>query len=532
MFWADQLADKVIERAEKEGRVPNIKCQETPSGGKHIGNLNDVMRAYFVYKSIILREKECEFVHMTDDRDPLKGIPLRLVDLNGVWHNTSEFPDLKKWLGKPLFLVPDPFGCCSSWAEHFTNVWKKGLDGIGVYPMFFSVNKLYKEGKFEPYIKMVFEKRKLVGEIISKWQRTKSKEYIPFDAICPKCKTLSNVDDFDLDKKMVHITCRGKPIKGRKTAGCGFEGWVPWSEGKLQWRFEWPALWGIFNTTYEPFGKDHAEGSWPSGKEIMKRIYEKEPPIPFVYEFFLVDGRKMSASVGNVFIPQDMVKIMEPEAFNYFYTKRPEKQRDFELAHIFRLVDEFDEAERIYFGKSKAEISSPLREENTKRMYEMTMNKIPKEYPNRISYAFAATLMQLMDEDKAIKRLKGLGHVDDKNEALARDRLKRAHYWVTHYAAPEFKIEIISKEEAVREFKELTPNEKNVLTEFASVLDMPEEEQIKKIQEITKTSGVKLKRFFQICYALLLGRDKGPRLVPFIGSLDKNFVKARLRGET
>jgi len=529
MFWADQLADKIIERAEKENKIPNIKCQATPSGGKHIGNLNDVARAFYVYKSIILREKECEFVHTSDDRDPLKGIPTRLIDLNGVWHSSSEFPWLTEWLGKPLFLVPDPFGCCSSWAEHFTKVWIKGLESLSMVPALYSVNDLYKQGKFEPYIKQVFEKRKIVSEIVTKWQKSKSEDYIPFDAICPKCKTLSPIDAFDIENKKVHLKCEGKAIKDKTTHGCGFEGWVPWSEGKLQWRFEWPALWCIFNTTFEPFGKDHAEGSWKSGKEIMKRVFEIEPPIPFVYEFFLVDGKKMSASKGNVYLPQDMIKIMQPEIFNYFYTKRPEKQRDFELGHIFRLIDEFDETEKVYFGKSS--ISSDLREENTKRMYEMCMNKIPKEYPNRINYTFAATLMQFMNEDQAINRLKELGHVDNKNEKTARERLKKAHYWVTHHAAPEFRIEIIQEKQALGLYKDLSPKEKNALSAFSETLNLSEQEQFKKIKQITEEYDIKIKRFFQICYALLIGKDKGPKLLPFISSLDKKFIKTRLKGE-
>ncbi len=529
MFWADQIAEKVIERAEKENKIANIKCQQTPSGGKHIGNLNDVARAYYVYKSIILQNKKCEFVHTTDDRDPLKGIPTRISDLNGIWHNASSFPWLKEWLGKPLYLVPDPFGCCNSWSEHFTKVWMEGLELLGMNPTLYSVNKLYEEGKFEPYIQKVFEKREIVSEIVAKWQTSKSKDYIPFDAICPNCKTLSPIDEFDIENKKVHLKCQGKSIKNKTTEGCGFEGWVPWSQGKLQWRFEWPALWCIFNTTFEPFGKDHAEGSWKSGKEIIKRVFEKEPPIPFVYEFFLVDGKKMSASKGNVYLPQDMEKIMQPEIFNYFYTKRPEKQRDFELSHIYRLVDEFDEVEKVYFGKSS--ISSELREENTKRMYEMCMNKIPNEFPNRINYSFAATLMQFMNEDQAILRLKELGHVDDMNEKLARERLKRAHYWVTHHADSEFKIEILSEKQALNLYADLLPSEKNALSSFAESLDLPEQEQFKQIKQITDEYNIKVKRFFQICYSILIGKDKGPKLLPFIGSLDKEFVKARLKGQ-
>ena len=67
MHWADQLAEKIIARADKEGIVPNVKCEQTPSGAKHIGNLNDVARAFFPCKSVKEKGHEITFVHLTDD---------------------------------------------------------------------------------------------------------------------------------------------------------------------------------------------------------------------------------------------------------------------------------------------------------------------------------------------------------------------------------------------------------------------------------------------------------------------------------
>ncbi|MFH1751123.1 MAG: hypothetical protein ABH863_05580, partial [Candidatus Micrarchaeota archaeon] len=92
MHWADQIADKIIERAHREGAIANVKCQQTPSGAKHIGNLNDVARAFFPYKSVLEKGEKAIFVHTTDDRDPLKDIPLKLPDLEGKMHFTKDLP--------------------------------------------------------------------------------------------------------------------------------------------------------------------------------------------------------------------------------------------------------------------------------------------------------------------------------------------------------------------------------------------------------------------------------------------------------
>ncbi|NYZ74933.1 lysine--tRNA ligase [Candidatus Micrarchaeota archaeon] len=534
MHWADQLAEKIIERSKKEKRTPNVKCQQTPSGGKHIGNLNDVLRAWFPVKSVREHGVDCEFVHTTDDRDPLKDVPAKIADLDSKWHDSKEFPEMGKYLGQPLCRIPDPFGCCDSWSEHFTEIWMRGIYALDVHPELYSVNALYEQGKLEPYVRKVFEKAGEAGKIAAKFQATKSEKYIPFDAICPECGVLTNVNSSDLENKTVHFVCGGKAIKKRKAEGCGYEGEVPWSEGKLQWRFEWPALMGLFHTTFEPFGKDHFEGSWKSVLEIMPKIFELEPPIPFVYEFFLVNGEKMSASKGNVYVVQDLMKLIEPEPFMYFYVKRPEKQRDLDLGRVFQLVDEFDDAERAYFGESTGK--NEAKEENTKRMYELAVSSVPEKAPARVSYSFAAALAQVLDEDAAVAKLRELGHLkgaSKQDEESCRNRLRLAKTWVESFAGDEFKIKVIPAAQAEEKYVLLSDGQKRVLSEFADVMlkGGMEAEQASKAKELCAEHGIATQDFFKAAYAVLLGKEKGPRLIPFANALDKKIVARRFKGE-
>lgn len=530
LHWADQLADKIIERAHREKRVANVKCQQTPSGGKHIGNLNDVLRAYFPYKAVIERGEKCEFVHMSDDRDPLKDIPAKLADLDANWHDSARFPELKKYIGRPLAAVPDPFGCCESYAKHFTTVWMNGLHLLDVKPDLHYTGDVYKQGKFDPYIKMVFEKREQVGKIVADLQATKDTSYIPFDAFCPQCGVLANIDDFDITNKKVHFTCGGKTIKAKKAEGCGYEGWQAWGEGKLQWRFEWPALMSIFHTTFEPFGKDHAEGSWKSVLRIMPEIFNTEPPIPFVYEFFLVNGEKMSASKGNVYIVQDMLKIMEADAFKFYYVKRPEKQRDLDLSKIFQLTDEFDAAEKAYFGKSEERTEN--RDENAKRMYELTIAKPPAKLPQRVAFAFCGQLSQLLSDGDAVAKLKELKHIETKeDEKLCRLRLQVARRWVELYGA-EHKLTVLDKVEASAKKKTLSEAERNALEEFAAALAekeiMDEGKQMEKIREICKAQKIAVADFFSAIYAVLIGKPRGPKLYTLISVIGREKAQSLL----
>ena len=532
LFWADQLAERIIERSRREKRAPNIKCQQTPSGGKHIGNLNEVARSYFPYRSLIEKGVKADFVHTTDDRDPLKSVPKRLADLDGKWHDSAKLKDMSRYLGMPLCKIPDPFGCCSSWSEHFTKVWMDGVHALGMNPILYSVNDLYKKGRFEPFIRMVFERQDMTGEIISKYQKTKSNDYIPFDAICPKCGRLANISSFDLKTKRVGFTCGGKEIKKRKSEGCGYSGEISWSQGKLQWRFEWPALWGIFNTTYEPFGKDHAEGSWISGQEIARRVFDIEPPIPFVYEFFLVNGEKMSASVGNTYIVQDMLRIMEPEIFLYYYTKKPGKQRDLDLENIILLIDDFERSERVYFGKENE--NNQREKANIFRQYVMSRKDIPKAMPKRIPYQFASVISQVISGKdymkQAINILQSTGHLGKKPTKpeldAVRSRLELAGNWIKSYAAPHHKITVQDKP-GPGTIKSLSRNQRAALRELGKRLagkPLKEQELYNTFWDIAKSNNITAPEFFKSAYSVLIDRDQGPRLAPFILALGQKRV--------
>ncbi len=537
LFWADQLADQVQERAKKEKTPAVVRCGQTPSGGKHIGNLNDVVRAYFVYKSLLERGVEAKFIHSSDDRDPLKDVPKRLADLEGNWHDSAKFPELKSFLGKPLCRIPDPFSCCKSWSEHFTKVWAAGLEMLGMKPKIVSNDEYYKSGKFDPYIKMVFERVEAAGKISAKFQQTKSEDYIPFDAICPKCGTLTNISSFDLKTKKVFFTCGGKAIKKKTAEGCGFEGSVPWSEGKLQWRFEWPAQWAIEQTTFEPMGKDHWEGSWKSGEVIAREIFETEPPIPYVYEFFLVDGEKMSASVGNVIIVQDILKVIEPEIFIYFYTKRPSKQRDFSMKEIFRLADEFEDVEKKFFSKEKIEEHERA---NIERSYFMSMEKVLKAPPVRIPYTFASMVAQIVPQEKMLEKalalLKSTGHVSgklsDSDKQAILSRLQAAKFWAENYAPPEYKIKLLDAP-AGEIISKLSTEQKLALHDLEKDLlakKFSEKELYARSMEITKARGLEAKEFFSAAYLVLLGREQGPRLAQFILAVGQEEVARRIEG--
>ncbi|MFC7193404.1 hypothetical protein ACFQL4_00090 [Halosimplex aquaticum] len=70
-FWADEVADAVEARDPEEPIV--IKGGISPSGVPHLGNVNEIMRGYFVAEVLRERGWEVRQVFTTDDRDPAEA---------------------------------------------------------------------------------------------------------------------------------------------------------------------------------------------------------------------------------------------------------------------------------------------------------------------------------------------------------------------------------------------------------------------------------------------------------------------------
>jgi lysyl-tRNA synthetase class 1 len=473
--------------------------------------------------------------------DPMRKVPEKLPDLDGRWHvTTQEQTDAwSKYLGIPYVHVPDIFGCCNSWAEHFEKVWETGCNALGFQTEYYKNSDLYAQGKFLPYMIKALENIELSRELIMKFQSTKTTDYIPLDVICENCgKITARVISFDVKKQTVHYACDTKELAGKYTIkGCGHKGETTFAHCKLPWRFEWPAAWGIFETTHEPFGKEHYEGSWQSGKEIARKLYGFEPPIEHVYEFFLVDGKKMAARSGNAYIIQDMLKLMEPEVFLFFYTKRPGKQRDVSISELFRLVDEFDNTEAAYFGEGKY---SEKELANIKTSYFLSMIDMPAARPVRIPYTFASMIAQSVPRERelehAIALLRSTGHIktelsaEDK-EQIAR-RLKLAAKWATEWAPSEYRIVPLKGMPPKEILDKLTNNQISALHHLGTDLtsrEWTEEQLYARLHDTARQFQLKGVELFSAAYHVLLGRPSGPRLAPFILAIGKDSVAEKFR---
>jgi len=526
VFWADAVAELAIEHAKRNGMtVVTSKSGGSPSGGKHIGNMNDQIRAFFIYDALTRRDVRARLIYTNDDMDPLRTIPPSAPDGEGEWHvfTEQELSTLEKYLGWPYSRIPDVFGCHRSWGEHFNFVIRDGLSRIGILMENYDNSESYASGRFLEVTRLTLSKAMLVRGVLSRFQRNIEKNWVPFHPVCSNCgKITTTALGFDLSNDTVEYECKGRALAGKYIIkGCGHRGFSTLKEGKLPWRLEWVAQWKVFQVNAEPFGKDHYEGSWKSGQALAREIYDIEPPASLVYEFFLVNGEKMSSRKGNAYILHDLLKMLEPEVIKYLYTKRPMMQRNIDLKNLHLLVEEFDRFEESFFKGTSEEAA---------RIYPALFGTVPSKKPLRVSYLLASYAVQFYPIEEAYRSLIRAGVV--KEEACEEDRervlrrLRLAKNWLSTFAdASKYvlkkkpvEVDVSSMKQAFEELKE----------ELSSLKEFKGEGIQNVIYSTAKKHGISSPSFFEKLYMIFIGRGSGPRLGYLLASLGRERVVSRL----
>jgi lysyl-tRNA synthetase class 1 len=527
-FWAEEIADEIEARAPEEPIV--IKGGVSPSGVAHLGNFNEVMRGYFV--AAVLRERgyEVRQVFTSDDRDPLRKLPRKLADTDGniVGLGDVDAGALGRNLGKPYTDIPDPFGESESYAAHFATLLQADARRLDIPVEMLSNTEMYESGAFDDVVAHVLEHADTAREVLSEYQAKVDEDYVPFNPICADCgKITETVTSVDLDAGTVEYVCTDMTVGDNTIEGCGHEGTATFREGKLPWRFEWPAQWQVLGVDFEPFGKDHAEGSWPSGQDIARTVLGIEPPEPMVYEWFTLNGEALSSSAGNIVTVPEILDLLEPEVLRYFFALNPRKARDLDISRLDQLVDDFDRFERAYFGDVDDETLSAFAE----RAYPFVVDEVREERV-RLPYTFAAVLGMTDDRDLRIEMARNEEYFDDDTpewaieEAL--ERVDRARAWAERLDN-EYNYRIQEDLPDV----DLADNVAAALSELADfVAEGHDGEAIQgEMYETARRHDIEVGDFFEAGYLLFFDQPQGPRLGEFLGELDTEFVVKRLRRE-
>ncbi|MEW6070307.1 MAG: lysine--tRNA ligase [Candidatus Thermoplasmatota archaeon] len=517
MHWVDVIAKDLLNK----GKRHTIASGTSISGQIHLGNAGDVIIADAIARAINEKGGSANIIWIMDDADALRSTPPPIP---------KEFD---KYLGMPVSSLPCPSSCCSSFVEHFTKPFVGSLTNLGIKPEIHSDLELYKNGIYEPYIKVAIEKsRQLRGIFREVSGAEKPIDWLPFEAICESCGKIATTRAYKFDGKNIIYKCIGGIAGKKKISGCGYEGATSLRNGKLPWRIEWSARWKIFNVTCEPFGKEHsaAGGSYDTAKIITKEIYGYEPPYPVFYEHILVNGKKMSKSLGNIITTEELLECVEKPIIKYlFFRTLPTKHKDIDMKHrLLKLTEDYERAERIYYDIEKCALEKEI--EDIKRGYELAQIAQPPEKFYQLEYHHLVILAQIAkDFTSLLAILDRLGTKPSKEfEQKLEERHKLALNWLLKYAPPQFKFEI----QKTLPLVELSSSQKEFLRKFAEEIEIIEWQPVQlhsKTHEVSKELGIDAKESFKALYKILLNREEGPRMGYLLASLDREFVTQRVK---
>ncbi|MCX8176342.1 MAG: lysine--tRNA ligase, partial [Candidatus Bathyarchaeota archaeon] len=278
-------------------------------------------------------------------------------------------------------------------------------------------------------------------------------------------------------------------------------------------------------------------GAYDTGEQIASKIFGWKGPYRIPYEWILLGEKAMKTHKGIAFTFSEWISVAPPEVYRYLILKEdPKKHINFQPENIQQIIDEFEKIERIYFSVEKA--SNPTEEKMAKHVYPISILGLPKKLPVRLPYRFATIIVQLkplLGEEKildkslsVVKKFYGEVNTHEAVKAIV-ERLKMAEYWVKNYAPEWLKINI-TESVALDVKKSLSEKQKEALKIFLEKFTSKEwdEETLQfEVFEIGKKLSIGAK-IFETFYLIFLGKKFGPRLAPFLLSLDKNFVIKRV----
>ena len=234
----------------------------------------------------------------------------------------------------------------------------------------------------------------------------------------------------------------------------------------------------------------------------------------------MIDGVKMSASLGNVVYPHDWLTVASPQLLTFFYNKRLMKTRSFSWKDLPNLYDEFDEAAKVYQGEKTLE--NDKEQSHIKRLYELS-NKTEILPAVPITFSHASMLAQIFESHEGImSSLKKTGQYDQKLDDAIMDRIEKARYWVTNYAPESERFTVQEKSLAV-----LSEQQKQALKLAVDALrakSWDQKELFEKFYEFSKSVGLEPKDFFKAGYLVILNKERGPKLAPFVLALGERAI--------
>lgn len=507
--WADITADKIIrERGEKE----HYTCASgiTPSGTVHIGNFREIISVELVARALKQKGKKVRFIYSWDDYDVFRKVPA----------NMPQQELLESYLRKPIVLVPDVLGIEKSYAAKNEKDLEELLPIVGVDPEYIYQADRYRASYYAKGIRRALEQREEIRAQLNEHRTSPlADDWWPVSVFCHSC-----------DKDTTTVTGWDGQWGLSYRCDCGNEETVDLQKSsgvKLPWRIDWPMRWKEEEVDFEPAGKDHHSegGSFDTAKKTSLETFGHEPPVTFQYDFIRIKGGagKISSSSGEVVSLKDVLEVYEPEVIRYLFAgTRPNSEFaiSFDL-DVLKVYEDYDKCERNYYTKPETD-KAMKKWEKQARIYELSqVHDVPKSMPYQIQIRHLSTILQVFSGDIEAS-MAYLGDIPEDQKEKFRARARCAWFWVKNYAPEDFQFSLRASGSSL---PDMTPAESEALKKLAGLIkekmDLPEKEFSTLVYDLMKELGMESSDFFPVVYQALIGKEKGPRLIPFLYTIGK-----------
>jgi lysyl-tRNA synthetase class 1 len=431
--------------------------------------------------------------------------------LRKVPDNVPNHKLLSDNLHKPLTQVPDPFEKFDSFGEHNNEMLKNFLDSFKFKYNFQSSTSLYKNGFFNPTLKIILENYEgIMNIIIPTLGKERQQTYSPFLPICPDTGHVLEVPVLEIDKEKSKIIFDNK---GKKLEASILDG-----NCKLQWKVDWAMRWYALDVDFEMYGKDLIESAVLSTKII--NLIGKKNPSGFAYELFLDEkGEKISKSKGNGITIDQWLSYASPESLSLYMYQNPKRAKKLYKEIVPKAVDDYLDC--IEKSKKQNELQLLMNP-----VWHVHNGNIPNE-DMIMTFSMLLNLVETSNADskdllwKFVKKYKP--DISEKNFPIF-DSL-------VGYAIKYFNDVIKAK----KKYKIPNENEKLALQALTKTLEKCNDEMLPEdIQTLIYSTGKEngysdnLRDWFKLIYEVVFGDENGPRMGFFISFFGVNETKELL----
>jgi lysyl-tRNA synthetase, class I len=501
-LWPREEARRLAERvaAYDPARPVIFQSGFGPSGLPHLGTMAEILRPSFVRKAFNLIEpsRPSRLIVFIDDLDGLRKVP----------ENVPNREDVEQYLGIPVSKIPDPFGCCASFADHMIAQLGGFLAPVEVEYELVRSAEMYSSGRFDEGLKLILEKHAEIIAIIAPTLREENRAgWSPFMPICPKCGQVVEraVTAYHPERASIEFICE-KSAGG--TSGCGFSGEqsVLGGKAKVQWKVDWALRWYVLKVDYELYGKDLTDSARLSGQIL--RVMGARAPLGFPFEMLLDEqGHKISKSVGRGVSVDQWTRYAPIEVLKFFLLLNPRRARKLFLEAIPQYVDEYLDAVREY-----AAASDDQRRESV--LEYVIQSTTPARFNSTLTFGLmmnAVAALGSSDRDFIWKYIVSYDAAiagDPETEKMGRALMECALNFYRDFVEPTKKLYTPSDPER----EQL----KTLETYLRENQGASAEEIEKKIYDLGRENYDKPGKIFPLLYRSILGQERGPRLGAFI----------------